>query len=57
MALGTSLFALLLTIFGLTVTIGSGRTGDIVYHVTVLVALLVIVALLIRLDVPQERKQ
>jgi hypothetical protein len=56
-ALGTSLFALLLTIFGLTVTMGSGRTGDIVYHVTVLLALLAIVALLIRLDVPQERKQ
>lgn len=46
-AFGTSLFALLLTIFGLTITIGSGRTGDIVYHVTVLVALVVIVALLI----------
>ena len=47
LALGTSLFALVLTTFGLTVTIGSGRTGDVVYHIAVLIVLVVIVALLI----------
>ncbi len=47
MALGSSLFALLLTLFGLTVTIGSSRTGDVAYHLVVLAALLVIVALLL----------
>src|SRR4051812_28570304 len=46
-ALATTLFALLVTIFGLTVTVGSSRTGDIAYHVTILVVLAVIVGLLL----------
>lgn len=47
LAFGTALFALLLTIFGLTVTVRSSRTGDIAYHVTILVVLVVIVSSLL----------
>jgi hypothetical protein len=54
LALGTSLFALLLTIFGLTVTIGSGRIGDIIYHVIILTVLVVIVGNLL---VPTESRR
>jgi hypothetical protein len=46
-ALATTLFALLVTIYGLTVTVGSARTGDIMYHVSVLVLLGVIATLLL----------
>jgi hydrogenase/urease accessory protein HupE len=46
-ALAATLFALLLTIYGLTVTAPSGRTGDITYHVAVLVLSVVIVSLLL----------
>jgi hypothetical protein len=46
-ALATTLFALLVTIYGLTVTVGSARTGDITYHVAVLVLLGVIAGLLL----------
>jgi hypothetical protein len=46
-ALGTSLFALLFTIYGLTVTLGSSRVGDVAYHITILVVLAVIVGLLL----------
>ncbi len=46
-ALGTTLFAFLLTIYGLTITLGLARTGDIIYHVSVLVVLAVIAGLLL----------
>ncbi len=45
--LGTALFTLLLTIFGLTVTVSGGRGGDIAYHVTLLVMLAAILGLLL----------
>jgi hypothetical protein len=45
MALATTLFALLATIYGLSVTVRSSRTGDIAYHITILVVLLVIAGL------------
>ncbi|MCL5952792.1 MAG: hypothetical protein M1132_13930 [Chloroflexi bacterium] len=46
-ALGATLFAFLLTIYGLTVTLRSSRTGDIAYHISILVVLAVIVGLLL----------
>jgi hypothetical protein len=46
-ALATTLFALFVTIYGLSVTVSSSRTGDIVYHVSILMVLAVIVALLL----------
>ena len=46
-ALAATLFALLVTIYGLTVTVGSSRTGDITYHVTILVVLVLSVGLLL----------
>lgn len=45
--LGTTLFTLLLTIYGLTVTVSSGSTGDIAYHITLLAMLLAILVLLL----------
>jgi hypothetical protein len=47
LALGTSLFAAALTLYGLTVTIRSSRTGDVAYHVGVLVILGLTVAILL----------
>ncbi len=47
LALATTLFALGLTLYGLTVTLASSRTGDIEYHIAVVVVLVVIVALLL----------
>ena len=52
-ALATTLFALLVTLYGLTVTVRSSRTGDITYHVTVLTVLVVTVGLLL---VPAGRR-
>ena len=46
-ALAAALFAFFLTMYGLTVTAGSTRTGDIAYHITVLVLSGVIVGLLL----------
>ncbi len=46
-ALGVTLFALLLTAFGLTVTLGTARIGDIIYHVAILAVLAVITLLLL----------
>lgn len=46
-ALASSLFAFLFTVLGLTITAGSGRTGDIAYHITVLALSGVIVGLLL----------
>jgi hypothetical protein len=41
-ALGTALFALLVTLYGLSITASGGRTGDVADHL-VLVSMLVIV--------------
>ncbi len=38
-ALAATLFAFLVTVYGLTITVGAGRTADIAYHVSVLVLL------------------
>jgi hypothetical protein len=48
-----TLFALLGTAYGLTVTLGSARTGDIAYHVGILVVLAVILGLLL---VPRRKR-
>ncbi len=47
MALAAALFAFLLTVYGLTVTAGSARTGDITYHIAVLALSGVLVGLLL----------
>lgn len=46
-ALGTTLFALLTTLYGLSVTVRSSRTGDIIFHISILVVLGLITALLL----------
>jgi hypothetical protein len=46
-ALGTTLFAFLVTIYGLTVTLSSNRTGDVEYHISILLAMAVILILLL----------
>ncbi|MGE5223847.1 MAG: hypothetical protein ACM3PY_15520 [Omnitrophica WOR_2 bacterium] len=48
-ALAATLFTLLVTIYGLSVTVSSSRTGDITYHVAMLVILGVIASLLLLL--------
>jgi hypothetical protein len=45
-AAGTTLFALIGTVYGLSVTLRSTRTGDVVYHLGVLAVLLVVLGLL-----------
>jgi hypothetical protein len=52
-ALVASLYALLLTCFGLSVTLGSPRTDDIIYHIAVLALTVVIVVVLL---LPMSRK-
>jgi hypothetical protein len=47
LALGTGLFALLGVLYGLTVTVGGPRTGDVAYHFTLLGILVVTVAVLL----------
>jgi hypothetical protein len=54
-ALGTTGFALLGTAFGLTITLNSTRTGDIAYHLSILVTLLVILVLLLVPGRPDTR--
>jgi hypothetical protein len=44
-AFGATVFAILLTAYGLSVTLASSRTGDITYHIFVLALLLVIMVL------------
>ena len=46
-AVVATLSALLGTLYGLTVTLGSARTGDIAYHVGILVVLAVTLGLLL----------
>jgi hypothetical protein len=45
--LGTALFALLGTAYGLTITLDSTRTGDVAYHLGILATLLIILGLLL----------
>jgi hypothetical protein len=45
--LGASLFAAALTVYGLSITARSSRTGDVAYHVVVLVVLGITVAILL----------
>ncbi|GAA4585607.1 hypothetical protein GCM10023194_28800 [Planotetraspora phitsanulokensis] len=46
-ALATTLFSLLGTAYGLTITLGSTRTGDVAYHLAILTTLLAILGLLL----------
>ena len=46
-AVGTTSFAIVGTLFGLSVTLGSGRSADVVYHVSVLVVLFVALGVLL----------
>ncbi len=46
-ALGTALFALLGTLYGLTVTLRRGEIGDIAYHLSLLTLLVAAVAMLL----------
>jgi hypothetical protein len=47
-ALGSVLFSLLVTFYGLSITLLSGRTGDIVYHLTLISLLVAATGLLLR---------
>jgi hypothetical protein len=56
-ALGTTSFALLGTVYGLHITVNSTRTGDVAYHLSILAILLVILGLLLvpgRSDVQRQ---
>jgi hypothetical protein len=46
-ALGTTSFAFLGTVYGLNITLNSTRTGDIAYHLSILATLLIILGLLL----------
>jgi hypothetical protein len=46
-AIGGTAFAVAVTLFGLSITVGSGRTGDVAYHVSILAVLVVAVVLLL----------
>jgi hypothetical protein len=46
-ALGTTSFAVLGTVYGLNITVNSTRTGDVAYHLSILATLLIIVGLLL----------
>ncbi len=48
-----TVFAILATLYGLSVTLGSSRTGDVTYHVFVLVLLL---GLLVLVLLPQGKR-
>jgi hypothetical protein len=47
-ALGTTAFAILVTLHGLSVTVRAARAGDVIYHISVLAALAGSLALLRR---------
>ncbi|MBV9279733.1 MAG: hypothetical protein JOZ41_06605 [Chloroflexi bacterium] len=57
-ALATTGFAILVTLYGLSVTLSGGRTADVAYHVSVLAVLLVSLGMLLgerrRAIVPSE---
>lgn len=46
-ALGCTAFAVLVTVYGLSVTLGSARTADVIYHIIMLVVLIVVLSLAI----------
>ncbi len=46
-ALGTTSFALLGTVYGLNITLNSTRTGDVAYHLSILTTLVIILGLLL----------
>jgi hypothetical protein len=46
-ALGTTSFALLGTVYGLNITLNSTRTGDVAYHLSILATLLMVLGLLL----------
>jgi hypothetical protein len=46
-ALGCTAFAVLATVYGLSVTLGSSRTADVIYHIIMLVVLIVVLSLAI----------
>ena len=57
-ALGTTSFALLGTVYGLNITLNSTRSGDVAYHLSILSTLLIILGLLLvpgRSDAPPAR--
>jgi hypothetical protein len=54
-ALGTTTFALLGTVLGLTITLTSTRTGDVAYHLGILATLLIIAGLLLAPGRPRAR--
>src|SRR6266498_1912254 len=55
LARATTVFALLVTLYGLTVTAGAARTGDVTYHLSILVVLSVL-AVLLFLPPPQPSR-
>jgi hypothetical protein len=46
-ALATALFTLLVTLYGLSITVSGGRTGDVAYHLVLLSMLVILVGLLL----------
>lgn len=44
---GAAAFAIIVTLYGLSVTLGGGRTADVMYHVAVLAILLAAVVLML----------
>lgn len=46
-AVGTTSFALLGTVYGLSITLNSTRTGDVAYHLSILATLLIVLGLLL----------
>jgi hypothetical protein len=47
LAVGTTAFAIIVTLYGLSVTLGSGRSADVAYHLLVLAVLFVVLGTLI----------
>jgi hypothetical protein len=46
-ALGSTAFTLLVVLYGLSITLRSGRDGDVAYHLTLLLILLIAIGLLL----------
>ena len=46
-ALGATVFAIVGVLFGLSVTLGSARTGDVAYHISLLLVLVVALCVLV----------
>lgn len=54
MAAASAIFTLLLSLYGLSITLREGRTGDVVYHITLLVMLAAIIVGLLRSRFPKR---